>query len=88
MKNSGFYVITQPGPVASLSASSLTFYCVERFAEENIREVSDVHPVGSRSIRVVLGSRGCKNFFSRVNVIEFFNTIGRARTFGSPIQDV
>ena len=71
-----------------LTGKSTNGLLCRKFEEENIREVPDFHRVGGCSIRVVLGSRGCKSFFSRVNVVEFFDTIGRARTFGSPVQDV
>jgi hypothetical protein len=50
---------------------------VEKVERQQFRVASDVQPLHDRSIAAVLVSPGRKNFCPRVNVVEFFNRIGR-----------
>ena len=50
---------------------------LEKLSGNNFREVSDLQVASDRSLATVLASLGWQDFYLKVNVPEFFNTIGR-----------
>ena len=53
---------------------------LEKLSGNNFREVSDLQVASDRSLATVLASLGWQDFYLKVNVPEFFNTIGQERT--------
>jgi hypothetical protein len=58
----------------------LLAYYVEEVKQQQLREVSELQPVGDCSTAAVLASLGWQNFYLNVNVPAFFNTIAPKRT--------